>query len=327
MFVKVLKIKTLLLSKVVILLGVIVVLSGCDTFREDLRPTGANKLSVAKSDHYRTTVNNSIIITPLANDSVFTAARLVMTHPAEGEIRAIGNTDSFIYIPKVNYQGVDSLSYTIYAGSNASNAKITIVVERGVQECRTRTSSDEVTLTTFSSVTFNPAINDLNCDPVQLTGFSQPKNGTLTAAPRGELTYTPIPGFIGHDSATYTICKLNNSDCATGKLTFIVSPNPGCDTTFQPRNDTVWFNVATQSTRIPISSLLSNDRRCQGDINPNTFYLLALPATGIVYTDPQDPNTLIYQHQGATSINQARYSVSNALGTVTRSAAIILAPR
>lgn len=307
-----------------LLVALLWILGGCDTFKEDMRPTGANKTTIALADNYATTANRSIIIRPLLNDTVYSNARMVMASPAVGSIQAISQSDSFLYSPRTNYVGLDSVEYTLFSGNTTTTAKVKIRVERGSDSCKIVTVTDDIELMAFSSVTFNPVSNDLNCDPVGLSAYYTPYNGVAASGGRNLITYTPRPGFVGVDTCQYLICSVFGG-CAQGKVILRVLANPSCDTAFRPQSDTVYFSsTQIQPVRFTIASLLENDRRCQGDINVNSFQTLNSPAAGSLYLTG---TTLNYEPQGNAATVSFRYNISNATNTISRNATVVLVPR
>jgi VCBS repeat-containing protein/CshA-type fibril repeat protein len=71
-------------------------------------------------------------------------------------------------------------------------------------------------------VTFSVLGNDSDPDgdPLSITSYTQPANGTVVLNPDGTFTYTPPPGFSGATSFTYTIDDGNGgTDTATVNVT------------------------------------------------------------------------------------------------------------
>ena len=67
------------------------------------------------------------------------------------------------------------------------------------------------------AVTFDPTANDIDPDgdPLRITTITDPVNGTITPNDDGTLTYTPVTGFTGEDSFSYTVVDGNGgSDTA-----------------------------------------------------------------------------------------------------------------
>ena len=74
-------------------------------------------------------------------------------------------------------------------------------------------------------VTFDVRGNDADPDgdPLTVTAFTNPANGTVSLNPDGALTYTPKPGFNGADTFTYTI---DDGDGGTDTATVTIAVGP-----------------------------------------------------------------------------------------------------
>ena len=77
-------------------------------------------------------------------------------------------------------------------------------------------------------VTINVLANDSDPDgdPLEVVGVTQGANGEVAVNDDGTVTYTPVAGFDGSDSFTYTIDD-DHGGQATGSVTVTVLPNPG----------------------------------------------------------------------------------------------------
>lgn len=300
------------------------VLTGCDTFREDTRPTGANQGIRLRDDRYTTVVNRGVVVKPLANDVVASQSRFTIGVAAVGRITRIAG-DSFQYQPRYNYIGLDSVPYQLYDGSNTYQGRIIIDVERGNDTCVLSTVTDRYDVVqAFTDFRIKPTLNDVNCDPVTILSFTQPANGALTTGATEELVYRANAGFIGQDSATYTIKDAQNRT-AVGKMTWNVVPNTSCDASFAPKADTVYYAAGSSATiTIPVNTLLSNDQRCAGDLSVASFAVLVDPAQGFL---TYNASNVFWSPAGATSILTFRYNVTNADGRISRSATVYLMPR
>lgn len=305
------------------LLLLMLMVTSCESFKEDTRPAGASKELLLQHDTYVTTANKAIIIRPLANDAIFAATRFTMGTPAVGQLVHLA-ADSFQYRPAVNYIGADSISYQLQDDRGTHQGMVRIWINRGQDSCQLVTVPDLVETVAFSTISFNPVLNDVNCDPVGLHSFEQPRNGQLVLSQRNTLRYTPRPGFVGTDTAIYYISNLRGNT-HRGQITFQVAPNASCDAAFLPKDDTVYFDFGSVSQIIiPKAQLTANDSSCVGDININSLTLLNHPASGFMV---EEQNRLIYYIQGTTTIQVFRYRVQNLSGTRARNATVYLMPR
>jgi regulation of enolase protein 1 (concanavalin A-like superfamily) len=121
--------------------------------------------------------------------------------------------------------------------------------------------------------------SDLNNDPLFLSGFGAPAQGTLEDNGDGTLTYTPSLGFAGVDTFTYTVSDGGFDDTAAVRI--------GVDNTAPVAGDD--SGVTDEDTALVIDAL-AND----GDPDGDVFGVVATsdPANGSVTINPD--GTLTY---------------------------------
>ncbi|MEL0651967.1 endonuclease [Algibacter sp. TI.3.09] len=130
--------------------------------------------------------------------------------------------------------------------------------------------------------------NDTVLDNARITSFDTASinGGTIEDNRNSTYTYTPLTGFIGEDTFTYTICDRDTpADCSTAIVTVTVTDegNPIAE------NDAV--NVAENSTKI-LADLLANDSAIDGAVitsvdNTGTLGAVTLNTDGKVTYTPQ----------------------------------------
>jgi VCBS repeat-containing protein len=127
------------------------------------------------------------------------------TQPLHGSVTR--NADgSFIYTPQPGYVGLDSFTYTISDGRGGfDTATVTLQVNPVNDSPDAVNDSTTTPMNTPVSVTVLPNDHDPDNDSLNVTGFTQPGNGTVTETSPGVFSYTPNPGFTGTDTFTYTI--------------------------------------------------------------------------------------------------------------------------
>jgi hypothetical protein len=111
-----------------------------------------------------------------------------------------------------------SYDYVVSDGNGGTDTgKVTIDVtcvdDPPVAEDDSRTVAEDSGPTTFGTLLGND--NDVESDPITITGASDPANGS-TSFTTGDVTYTPDVNFCGADSFTYTV---NGGDSATVSVT------------------------------------------------------------------------------------------------------------
>jgi uncharacterized repeat protein (TIGR01451 family) len=84
---------------------------------------------------------------------------------------------------------------------------------------------DVVTSCTATPLTINVLANDTGYTASTLTIVSQPPTSAGTVSKSGtNLLFTPVPGFSGQASFTYSVCGAVNGCCAQGSVTVNIAP-------------------------------------------------------------------------------------------------------
>ena len=135
--------------------------------------------------------------------------------PAHGSLFLLaapgGRQGVFRYVPQGGFVGVDAFAYRL--SGDAPGAMRWVEVRVWAVNGAPVAEADLVLIEGDGPVTFDVLANDRDPDGDQLriTGFTMPAKGQLVLeagvlpGSGGVFTYTPGPGFAGHDSFTYTI--------------------------------------------------------------------------------------------------------------------------
>ncbi|MGE0084616.1 MAG: SdrD B-like domain-containing protein [Desulfococcaceae bacterium] len=108
------------------------------------------------------------------------------------------------YVPPAGLSEV--FVYTITdADGDTSTSTLTVTVFSGNRPPVAEDDSTATNLNTPVDIAVLPNDSDPDGDPLTVTDFTQPGNGTVVLSPDGTFTYTPNPGFTGTDTFTYTI--------------------------------------------------------------------------------------------------------------------------
>lgn len=188
----------------------------CDTASVSINVSDVtgNLPPIAANDFAFGVTNGMVTILAQANDQdpdndlselIITA---IVTPPSNGTAEISGT--QIIYIPNPEFEGMDTLVYSICDPSGlCDEAFVYIVITPDVVAI-----ADFITIASNTPVTFNPLINDLGID-VSLITFESPQFGTLVANADGTLTYTSIEGYGGADFFEYQICD-DYGNCDVG---------------------------------------------------------------------------------------------------------------
>ena len=188
-------------------------------------------------DDFITVNEDEFIIIPIYdNDSDLpSSGTLTASNPINGIVTINNNgtpnnpiDDIVTYSPNTDYNGTDSFTYTVCnLLGDCSTATINISVLPIVDAL-----DDVVTTMENQTVEILVLSNDNDVPVLGTLTVTSPVNGAILINSNGtpgnpsddSLSYTPNSNFVGSDTFTYTICD-NLSNCSTGTVTVIVTPN------------------------------------------------------------------------------------------------------
>ncbi|MCP5083297.1 MAG: tandem-95 repeat protein, partial [Alphaproteobacteria bacterium] len=231
---------------------------GTDTATVAITVNGLNDAITARNDTASVDEDTAVSINVLANDSDLDGDPLSVTAASAGNgsvsIRPDGTLD---YTPNANFNGTDTLTYTISDGNGSTDTATVAITVNPVND-GPDALNDTASVNEDSIVTINVLANDsdLDGDALSVTAASA-GNGSVSIRPDGSLDYTPNANFNGTDTVTYTISDGNGAtDTATVSIT--VNPvNDGPDAV----NDVASVNEDSAVT----INVLANDSDLDGD--------------------------------------------------------------
>ncbi len=146
--------------------------------------------------------DGTVVIDVLANDTLIDSATLTLTDGPANGVAAIEG-DNVSYSPDANYNGSDSLTYSV-DGNNGS--VLTAVVNITVVDVNDApgASDDDITLVEDTPTTIPVAVNDTDIDGTisNIIIVTAPANGTVVVD-GDAVTYTPSLNYVGVDEFTY----------------------------------------------------------------------------------------------------------------------------
>ena len=263
---------------------------GLDTAEVTVAINPVNDGPKAIDDTVTTSEDVPATVNVLANDLDVDGDMLsitTVTTPTHGSI-LINPDNSVTYVPDANYHGSDSFAYSISDGHNEMDTATVFVTVTPVNDAPVALDdavvTEEDTLVTIAVLSND---SDVDGDTLTVEAVTQPNHGTAAINPDGSITFTPVIGFSGEDSFTYTV-----SDGQGGEEMAIVSVT----VTDVNHNPVAIDDDATTNEDIGIIlSVLDNDTDSDGDAL--TITSVTQPANGeallnaegtITYTP--DPN-------------------------------------
>ena len=203
------------------------------TITLDIKPI--NDTPQAKDDKATLNEDTNITIDPLNNDSDVDIAtnqdRLTITNitqPQNG--KAIINNNKIIYTPNSNFNGDDTIEYTITDKNNATTKAFIDITINPVNDAPVA-KDDNTKTDQAKAITIDPLSNDsdvdiaTNQDRLTITEAKTTNNAKATIKDNTQIVYTPNKTFFGKDTITYTIQDKAGAT-ATAKVNVDVKEHP-----------------------------------------------------------------------------------------------------
>ncbi len=265
-----------------------------------------NAAPVAVNDAVTLNQNGSATFDPRSNDSDPDYDVLTITAKTDGThgTVAINAGTSLTYTPATGFHGSDSFTYTVSdgAGHTAGATVAATVVNRPPVAV-----DDSISALGGAAATFDPRVNDSDPegDTLTITAKTDGAYGTVAINGGTSLTYTPVTGYAGSDSFTYTISD-GNGHTATATVAATVTAANQAPVAV---NDTVSFirNLSAGQTVRPIVTF--DPRVNDSDPDGDTLTITAVTSTA---------NATVSIGGGGTSVTYSYNTmVSNLITTET----------
>jgi|GEM_PF-2102258 len=179
---------------------------GTDTAHVAVTVIDTNNPPDAVDDAAGTTVNQSVSIAALANDTDPDDDPLNIvsaTVPAHGTAVVSGTV--IVYTPTTDYIGADGFDYTISDGRGGTDTASVVVTVRETNQPPVAVDDSAVTLVnTPVGIAVLANDTDADGDPLSILSATVPAHGTAVVSGT-VVVYTPAPGYIGADGFTYTV--------------------------------------------------------------------------------------------------------------------------
>jgi hypothetical protein len=183
-----------------------------------------NESPIAQDDSAITDEGIAVTILSLLNDSDPDGDPLVIesiTNPSHGDVSIVGS--ELIYNPDPQFDGVDTLTYTVSDGRGGTSTATVFIAVVPVNDVPI--AQDDSITTVAGEITSIPVLNndsDPDGDPLTILSVTQPQNGSVTVAGT-DLLYDPNDGFTGSDSFSYAIAD-DSGSTSTATVTVGVDP-------------------------------------------------------------------------------------------------------
>jgi VCBS repeat-containing protein len=247
---------------------------GIDTATYNVTVNAVNDAPATADDTAKVHEDASMTINVLANDSDADGDTLTVTaaSAANGTV-AINADGSVEYTGNTDFNGTDTITYTVSDGTTESTASVTVDVvavnDDPVANADTAATDED------TSVTINVAANDTDADGDAL-GVAQASatNGTVAINADGSLTYTPNADTNGTDTITYVASDGVMNMIFDGGLFEMMDPTGAVIGGADDVTGTIAINMATGSG----TGAFSSDQLFYGQ--PWTAHTVTVQMTG-----------------------------------------------
>jgi hypothetical protein len=214
---------------------------------------------VGADDTATTPTNTPVNVDVLANDPSGPSLEVTeVTDGANGTV-VIEDDGTVTYTPEEGFSGTDSFTYT--ACDDADQC-----VTHTVTVTVTPVGVDDVAVTEPNTpVNVDVLANDPSAPSLTVTEVTDGANGTVVIEDDGTVTYTPVPGFSGTDSFTYTACDAEDQ-CVTQTVTVTVTATGADDTATTPTNTPVNVDVLDNDPAGPSSTVTEVSEPANGTV-------------------------------------------------------------
>ena len=175
-----------------------------------------NEPPIAIADHFSTNEDTSLNMNVIANDTDPDNDALTITvinqNPNDGQATINNNNNTINYTTDQNFNGQDSLVYTVTDGLGGNSSAEVIVDVLPVNDnpiAKNDSTATDKNTAALIDVLANDT--DVDNDPLTISQVAKPAHGTASIE-NGKIKYTPNLNFVGIDEFDYTISDGNGGN-------------------------------------------------------------------------------------------------------------------
>src|SRR6185369_11609516 len=149
------------------------------------------------------------------------------TGPSHGTL-TLNSDGSLVYMPALNFNGVDSFTYRASDGQAQSGIATVTITVTPINDAPVAANDDNYTTPEDTQLTVSaPGVlandSDVDGDALSAVLVNGPAHGTLTLNADGSLVYMPALNFNGVDSFTY---RASDGQAQSGIATVTITVTP-----------------------------------------------------------------------------------------------------
>ncbi|WP_431685641.1 tandem-95 repeat protein [Hahella sp. NBU794] len=288
--------------------------------------TVGNHVPEATADTATTDEDVAVSIKVLNNDTdedsqINPASVLVTAAPSHGVAKVSVASGVVVYEPEADYNGADSFSYTVEDVHGGVSAAALVSITVGAVNDAPIAVADVAATNTGAPVSIDVAANDTDIDDAvdatTLTIVATPSQGAAVVN-AGKIDYTPVAGFSGSDSFSYTV---KDGQGALSNVAIVIVNVNGSNVLPNAADDSA---TTDEDTAVDIA-VLDNDTDSDGVLQASTVTLIANAShgaatvnatTGVIRYEPEenyhgaDSFTYIVKDNGGSASNIATVAVT-----------------
>ena len=233
---------------------------------------------VSTNDTATVAAGTSLTGTTVLGNDVGTSLTVTSSTPATHGVVVIGTDGTYTYTPAAGYSGPDSFTYTVTdASGQTATATVAITV--------TPVATGDIGVTPAGTALAGTVLGNDFGTTLTVTSSTAATHGSLTIATNGSYTYTPVAGYSGPDSFTYTTTDASGQT-STATVTLTVNPLAVNDSTGTAVNTTLNGSAVLANDLGSGLSVTSNTAPAHGTVvmNADGTYVYT-PTTGYSGTD------------------------------------------
>jgi hypothetical protein len=191
-------------------------------------PPPPNLAPVAQPDQETTPEDTSVVINVLANDEDpdQDLLEITATGPVPDAVK-FDPSGTVTYVPPQDFNGVAEFKYEVSDGRGAAEWASVLVTVKAVNDDPVAVDDQ------FDTPEGAPGLLDVLAndrdpdegDDLKVAIATQPTNGRVEVGEDGGVTYTPMSGYVGPDSFTYTVSD-GTAPPVGAKVDINVTPRP-----------------------------------------------------------------------------------------------------
>jgi PKD repeat protein len=231
--------------------------------------------------------------------------------------------EGMTYTPQAGFSGLDTFTYTVADNEGAVSSETAVNVKVNMPNISPTAINDSVITKKELSKNIGVAANDIDSDGTinisSVIVVAAPANGEVSVGGSyyggsSSVKYTPLPGFVGVDSFTYTIKDNEGAVSNTATVTVNVTTDNIAPVAAK---DSV-YKIGSSPATIKV---LSNDSDVDGSLDGNTVVIVDSPDNGLAVVNAN--GTVTYTpNAGFVGTDTFTYTVADDLGAVSNIATV-----